>query len=169
MVRKTPAGHQAWVDYYDQHEQERADPDLPDQLRGYYEKAKSYAARLALLVQLVRCAENDHLPEEVDEHSVTCAWALADWYKERAREVYGLLDRSPMDAKAEALLEWMRRKGLRRVTVREICRAQVAGIKTHSEARGVFEHVVDLGRGLVTLEAGGRGRQTVTLHLGGDP
>jgi putative DNA primase/helicase len=166
LVRKTPAGHQAWVDYYNEHEQERANPDLPDQLRGYYEKTKAYAARLSLLVQLVRRAEDDRLPEEVDDHSVTCAWALADWYQARAREVYGLLDRSPMDAKAEALLQWMQRKGLHRATVREICRAQVAGIRAHSEARAVFDHIVDLGRGLIALEVGGRGPQTVTLYLG---
>ncbi|HLH69442.1 MAG TPA: DUF3987 domain-containing protein [Candidatus Dormibacteraeota bacterium] len=168
LVRKTSAGHQAWVDYYNQHERERVDPDLPEPLNGYYEKIKSHAARLALLIHLVRCAEDDRLPEEVDAHSVTCAWALADWYKERAQEVYGLLDRSPMDAKAEALLRWMQRKGLRRVNLRQVCRAKAAGLQRYSEARSVFDHIVDLGRGLITLE-GSQGPQVVTLHVGGRP
>ncbi|MBO0745604.1 MAG: hypothetical protein J2P43_11320, partial [Candidatus Dormibacteraeota bacterium] len=111
--------------------------------------------------------EDRGLGEELDERSVTSAWALVDYFKAQAREVYSLLDRSALDARAEALTDWMRRRDTRRVTTRDVCRHNVAGIKTASEARDLFQHVQDLGWGMTVLP-GGRGPQTITFVLGGE-
>ena len=64
VLRKSQAGHQLWTRFYDEHEDERAHPDLLPQLRGYFEKSKAYAARMALLVHLIRRVEDRGLGEE---------------------------------------------------------------------------------------------------------
>lgn len=166
LLRKTAAGHRAWVGYYDEHEEERTDPDLqPPQLVGYYEKCKAYAARFGLVVHSVRQVEEPGLGDGIDENSVGRAWAIIDYYKAQAREVYGLLNRSALDGQVEALLAWLRRKGARRISAREACRAGVAGLRTASAAVQVFDHAQDLGWGMKVID-GGRGRQSVSLVLG---
>jgi hypothetical protein len=53
---------QAWIDWWNGHADEMNDPDLPAALLGPWAKLKSYAARLALVVHLLRlvCEETPY-------------------------------------------------------------------------------------------------------------
>jgi hypothetical protein len=133
---------------------------------GYYEKLKSYAARLALICHLVRRLEERQLGEEIDARSVAMGWALVDHYKVHAAQVHGLFARSADDARGDALVAWMRRHQLPQVTARQACRAGAAGMKTASEATATFRYLADKGWGRLERRQSRGGHQVVEFVLG---
>ncbi len=165
VLRKGANGHRAWTGFYDAHEEERLSPDLDVRLLGYYEKLKSYAARLALICHLVRRLDDRQLPEDVDERSVAMGWALVDHYKAHAEQVHQLFSRTGDDARGDALVTWMRRHAQNEITARQACRSAAGGIRTASEAAEVFKHLADKGWGRIAQHPN-RGGQVIEFHLG---
>jgi hypothetical protein len=57
------------------------------------------------------------------------------------------LQQNDEDRRVDALIAWMRKKNLTRCTPREVCRANVAGVKKASDAAKLLQAAIDCGYG----------------------
>jgi len=87
-IALTPIAQKAWFDFCGRHADEQ------ETLSGYqaavWSKLRSYCARLALVLHLVRAATDDPRlddPNEVDCGSVRDAEQLVRWFKSQAERV----------------------------------------------------------------------------------
>ncbi len=113
VVPLSPKGKAAWIRFYNEHAREQA--DLSGDLSAAWSKLEGYAARLALVVHLIRCAAGDPaVPESttpVDEASIAAGVTLARWFGDEARRVYAILSESEGAREQRELAEWIGRKG----------------------------------------------------------
>jgi hypothetical protein len=63
-----------WEAWYNAHFAETEQPDFPDYLVGHWSKLVAYAARLALIIHLLRVACGEQLRDEVDAESLDGAF-----------------------------------------------------------------------------------------------
>lgn len=108
----TDDGMRAWVRFYNEHSREQA--DLSGDEAAAWSKLEGYAARLALVIHLVRWAAGDPTlqdPARVDEASIVAGVALSRWFGNEARRVYAILGESGDDREHRRLVELIHRKG----------------------------------------------------------
>jgi hypothetical protein len=108
-----------WVSFFDEHAEETA--ALSGELAAVWAKLEAYAARLALLVHLVRLVDGDSTagPECIDADSVAAGVKLARWFGHEARRLYSQLSETEEDTARRQLAELIGRLG-GRVTPRDI-------------------------------------------------
>jgi hypothetical protein len=142
----------AWIGFYGEHAEEQV--AMTGDLAAAWSKLEGYAARLALVVDLVRRASGESAAADgnaVDAESVRAGVALVRWFGHEARRIYTLLGESEDDAKQRRLVELIERHG-GAMTVRELQRSS----SSFSTAEAVGEALDSLAaRGLgawVTLE-----------------
>ncbi len=136
----------AWIKYFNRCASERvgligADAAAAAKLLGG-------AARLALVVHLVRVAAGDTRvrdPNVVDVESMVVGIALADWFKAEAKRIYAMFNESDEDREDRPLLDWIRRKG-GVVTARELSRGP-SQYKPPGMAEAALERLVSRGLG----------------------
>lgn len=112
LVRLTHEGKAEWVRFYNEHATEQV--NLSGNEAAAWSKLEGYAARLALVVHLVRWAADDPTlaePARVDEGSIAVGVVLARWFGDEARRVYAVLSESEDDRETRGLMELIRRKG----------------------------------------------------------
>jgi len=167
VVRFTDAGKAQWVKWDNEHHREMGAPDFPDQLRGPWAKLEAYCARFALVIQVVRHVAGEAQSEQVDALSVASAAALVEYLKSHARRVYRRLRATRDDRLVEAVLKWMQGKGLTRVSARDLCWNEVAGIQTADQAKSLLHLLEDRGYGWVeeVQPERRRGRPSVVFTL----
>jgi hypothetical protein len=145
------AGKQAYIRWYDRLVAEMNHEDFPQELFGPFSKLRAHCARFALIIHLLRvvCDEAGTAQSEgdVDAEDVAGAVKLCDYFKAHFRVVYLRLHESREDQSVDTFLKWLKRKGLRRCTVRDICRANVCGIRKASDAERLLRAAVDRGFG----------------------
>lgn len=116
----TASGRRVWVAFYNEHALEQA--DLTGDLAAAWSKLEGYAARLGLLVHLLRWAADDDTlknKNRVDARSVEAGAVLARWLGAEAKRIYAVLDDDPDAAELRRTIVFIRRKG-GEVTVREL-------------------------------------------------
>lgn len=111
-VTLTPKGKAAMVDWVNRHARLMEQLDGPV---GYaWAKLKGYAARIALVIHLARCAAGDPSvqdPHQADERSISAGVVLANWFGEEARRIYGILNESEENRDTRQLIEWIAKRG----------------------------------------------------------
>lgn len=113
----------AWVEFYNDHAKEQN--GLTGDLAAAWSKLEGYAARLGLIVHLVRWAARDQTlddPNMIDERSIEAGVQLSRWFGQEASRVYGILSESDEDRERRRLIEAIERKG-GAVTVRDLSRS----------------------------------------------
>ncbi len=113
----------AWVNFYNDHAKEQE--ELTGDLAAAWSKLEGYAARLGLIVHLVRWAAGDATldnPNMIDERSIEAGVRLSRWFGHEASRVYAILGESEEDRERRRLIEAIQRKG-GSVTVRDLMRA----------------------------------------------
>ncbi|MBN1554422.1 MAG: DUF3987 domain-containing protein [Phycisphaerae bacterium] len=123
IVRLSPAAKTAWISFYNEHAQEHV--NLSGDLSAAWSKLEGYAARLALVVHLVRWAAGDATLSDlnvVDEESVSAGVALSRWFGQETRRVYAILDETEEDRERRELVELIERHG-GNITARELMRS----------------------------------------------
>jgi hypothetical protein len=121
-VPLTAAGKAAWMRFYGEHAAEQT--DLTGEFAAAWSKLEGYAARLALVVHLVRVAAGDVTLERgdaVDGASIAAGVTLSRWFGGEARRVYGVLGEDPDATDRRRLVEMIERKG-GAVTARDVQR-----------------------------------------------
>ncbi len=123
VVPLSPDGKAAWVDFYNEHAQEQA--ELAGDLAATWSKLEGYAARLALMIHLVRWAIDDPsltTVREIDAKSIRAGVQLSRWFGNEARRVYAILGESNEQRDQRRLIELIQRQG-GSVTVRGLMRS----------------------------------------------
>lgn len=143
----TPAAKDAWIAFYNEHAKEQA--ELTGDLAATWSKLEGYAARLALIVHLVRWASSDPTledPDVIDDRSIKAGVELSTWFGHEARRVYSILGENPEQREQRRLIELIQScKG--RVTVRQVQRSsrKYANAK---DAERALEALVEAGVGI---------------------
>jgi hypothetical protein len=150
-----------WVDAH--HKELR---NTPDELRGAYAKYEVYMVRFSLIMHIVRSVCGEAIGDRVDEQSVYTAAAIIEYFKSHAQRVYGALYATKEDRQVTGVLEWMRRRKLIRVTVRELTtNYRGNGCKRADEARATIVVLAKCGHGRVEEEANPNGTTSTTFIL----
>jgi len=148
LIAFTKESKAVWRDFIKDHYKEQEDPLFPDNLRGPWGKMEGYAARLALILQLLRFACGEAKSEEVDDTSISGAADLIDYFKSHAKRVYAQLRTTPQGKKILSAVEWIRRQG-GNVTARDVLMHRVVNVRTASEAKQLLYHLQERGYGMV--------------------
>ncbi|HEX3037278.1 MAG TPA: YfjI family protein [Thermodesulfobacteriota bacterium] len=150
----TPEGKKMWRAFINEHYAEQNNTPFPDNLCGPWAKMEGYAARLALILHVLRLACGETTEQNVDEFSMAGAADLIDYFKSHAERVYTHLKFSPEDKRILNAIAWIKRKG-GTVTAREVQRYRVAEVKTSEGAKQFLELLNKRGYG--TIEHGDKG------------
>lgn len=153
----------AWVNW---HAEQMVRLDGPE---GYaWAKLKGYAARLALVVHLIRWAASDATlrdPARVDGASIAAGVALARWFGDEARRVYTMLGESDERRESRRLVEWIASKG-GTVSVRDLTRGPRQYRDTERATKALGELVADGAAVWVHNDHGPKGgRPTLRVRL----
>lgn len=167
LARLAPDGKEVWIEFYNQHAQEQV--DLDGDLSAAWSKLEGYAARLGLIVHLVRWAARDPTLEDVDEVdavSVGAGVQLSRWFGREAKRVYAMLSETDEQREDRRLIEWIYRKG-GQVTVRQ-CQQGHRTYRSRDAACAALERLVQLGHGYWETPTpgprGGRPSETFVMH-----
>jgi len=163
----TPAGKETWIRFYNGHAEEQA--GLSGDLAAAWSKLEGYAARLALVIHLVRWAAGDATldnPNIIDEHSIEAGVKLSRWFGQGARRVYQILGETDEQRDQRRLIETIRSRG-GSITVRELQRSSRKYSKAEAAER-VLEAVVGAEYGYwgdqKTRKTGGRPTRRFVLR-----
>jgi hypothetical protein len=159
-------GKRAWVQFYEEHARQLADAV------GYHasmlSKIEAIAARLALIIHIVRFVANDSTLQDldhVDDESLGAGVTIARWFAHEAERVYGILQEGEEDGDLRELVEWIQRKG-GRVTARELQRGPQQ-FREADIAEAALAKLVKRGKGSwePVLPSAGGGRPTRVFRL----
>jgi len=117
VLTLTRKAKQVWISFYNTHAAEHA--ELSGDLAAAWSKLEGYAARLALIVQLVRAATGEATADQVDDVSMVAGITLTRWFGIEARRVYAALAESDEERDTRRLLELIERKG-GEISIREL-------------------------------------------------
>jgi len=165
-LQLTDDAHDAWVKFYNAHADEEV--GLEGELASAWSKLEASAARLALVIHLVRWAADDPTlddSEYVDAESITAGVTLANWFGCEARRVYAMLSETDEQRATRKLVEWIERRG-GCITTRQLqqgCREY----RTAESAQAALQQLVELGIGQWIYREPSRrgGRPTEELQL----
>ncbi len=158
-------GKAAWVPFYNRHADKQN--EQTGALAAAFSKLEGYAARLALVVHVVRCAADDPSldPEAVDASSVEAGVAMAQWFCDEAERVYSMFHETDENAAARLLFEWIETRG-GSVTVRETQQGN-RRFKTSTDAEVALGELAEAGLGkwktIPPTDKGGRAVARFTL------
>ena len=158
IVQMTPEARVLWVSWYNEHASEIDSEALSRPLKGPWAKLKAYAARLALVVHMLRLVCGEVNQEEIDEESLNRAIRLIEYFKSQARKVYRQLALTPEDLESQRAIDWIRSHG-GECTARQLMRATVAGVRKQSEAAKLLRDLVDRGLGTIINRTAANGKQ----------
>lgn len=147
--------HDNWLVVMEDHYKEIN--ELSEDLRGAWSKLTEYTARIALIIQMLRYISGETKTENIEWESIVHAKAIIDYFKSHARKVYDKLTKSPVDKKVELFLEWMKRKGLKQVTRKQITQYKVANCTTKDLAEQLLRELEARGCGTITT----KGKSTI--------
>jgi hypothetical protein len=163
VVRFTQDANPLWQQWYDTHYQEMEAADFPDILVGPWSKLVAYAARLALVIHMLRKVCGEVQIEDVDAESLRRAIRLIDYFKSHARVVYRQLQLSS-DRRTQRVVDWIKKHG-NECTSTQLIRNNVAGIAKKSEAEKVLRELQDLGLGDCEVRRSANNRDFVHFVL----
>lgn len=109
----TESGKATWISFYNQHAGEQA--QLQGALASAYSKLEGGAARLALVVHLVRREWLDtsiENPGAIDGESVRAGVELSRWFCNEADRVYSIFAETDNERDQRELVEWITQHGV---------------------------------------------------------
>jgi len=145
IVRLSPSAKAAWIRFYNEHADEQV--ELSGDLSAAWSKLEGYAARLALVIHLVRWASGEvSNADALDEQSIAAGVALSRWFGRETERIYSILNEYEEDRDRRELVERIMRKG-GKITVRDLQRGSRAH-STSEAAEAALEDLVQSGFGL---------------------
>lgn len=167
LVRLAPSAKALWISFYNEQAGEQA--ELSGDLAAAWSKLEGYAARLALVVHLVRWATGDRsiVADQFDAESMRSGIALSRWFAHEARRAYGMLSESEEDRGQRQLVDLIRLRG-GRITTRELMRASREYRRDADSAETALNELARtrLGTWSVDNHGGGRGQPKRVFVLG---
>ena len=118
-------------------------------MRSAYGKARGLALRLSLVLEyLAWCAEEDGRPEPACISAaafVRAAQLVADYLMPMAERVYGDAAATQEDRNVATLAKHIRRTKPEGVSVRELCRAPLPGLRTAEAIHAAADKLIEAG------------------------
>jgi len=169
IVPLTVQAKLTWIDFVNEHGERQV--ELVGDEAAAWSKLEGYAARLALVVHLVRAAAEDptlESPDHIDEQSVAAGVHLSRWFAAEALRVYALLDEEEEVRERRRLVERIELHG-GEVAVRDWQRLR--SHRTVAEAEAELAGLVEagLGRWRTTPRGPKGGRPSRRFVLAGWP
>jgi len=165
----TPEGKGEWVRFYNEHNVEQE--SLMGPLASAYAKLEGGAARLALVVQLVRWAADMAPGDAIDAESVRAGIALAQWFCYEAERVYAALAETDSEREQRSLIDLVRRLD-GRITVRGLMQASRRYRTSAADVEAALDGLVKAGEGrwveVASGPAGGRPTMIFEVTEGGN-
>jgi hypothetical protein len=169
-LRLTDAAKRKWVAFYNEHAREQC--ELSEDLAAAWSKLEGYAARLALLIHLVRVAAGDTTIEDidaVDEKSVEAGIVISRWFGDEAARVYEMLGAEGDDqenTERRKLLRIIREHG-GEISVRDLMHASRKYRDRSADAKAALEGLAQdgLGEWLIRVPGPSGGRPTHDFRL----
>ncbi len=168
----SPEAKEKFVRFFNAHNREQS--LLGDDLSAAWSKLEAYAARLALLIQLVRWAAEGYTPattSAVDEQSMDAAIVLVKWFANEAKRVSALLgniDDSEESRRRRLAIDAAEQRG-GRLTVRLLMRSPgcSSAFTTSDDAEQTLNALVAAGLGRWEQSPSGKagGRPTAVFVL----
>lgn len=168
----TPDGREAFVEFYNQHGHEQG--ELTGNLAALWAKLEEVAARIALVMHLVRCSIDDSslvTPDAVDAGSIMMGVTFARWFGNEGRRIYGVLAETDQDRERRLLIELIQRKG-GRITARDLTKS----MRRFADSNEAEEALIELAEGRLgrweevpTTAKGGRVTRVFRLSVGETP
>jgi hypothetical protein len=136
----TPRAKQLWVAFYNQHAEEES--NLTGDEAAAWSKLEGYAARLALVVQLVL----DPGSRVVDANSVQAGIDMSRWFGHETRRIYAALAETEAERDRRRLIELVRRRG-GRISVSDLQASDRRFRSDSSSAEQALDDLVKAGFG----------------------
>lgn len=163
-VRFTEEARALWEGWCNALYEEIETPDFPEVLVGPWSKMVGYAARLALVLQMLRLVCGEANGEDVDAESLDRAFRLIAYFQSHARVVYFALHHSSASRRVQRVIAWVRSHG-GECSPTHLVKNNVAGIARKTEALKVMKELVDHGYGRLE-ERRARNNRMVTWFIG---
>lgn len=160
---------QKWIEFFNQHGAEQT--VLNGDISAAWSKLEGYAARLALIIHLVRVVAGDkelRSPKLIDEISIGVGITLSRWFGNEAARIYSLIGGSENAEELDRirqLLEYIRDKG-GRVAVRDLKRGPRFYRENPETAEKALNDLVERGLGVWQVTKT-NGRPRTDFVLGG--
>lgn len=136
-------------DWYNQNYMETEAPEFPKCLLGIWGKINGHAARIALILHLCKVVTENANYEAVSSDTIREAIAIAEYFKDHAKKVHGVLGDNNFNRTDQKVIEWMSKHNRDTVTPRELQTAKVAGITKADKAREVLYNLQECGMGIL--------------------
>ena len=153
VVEMSDAARTRYGELYSQHAETQERTDFNYRMFGVWAKLEIYAARLTLGLHMIKQASGETTSQQVEVSTVEAAWALVRWFAAHAAVTRGLLEETPEDRLAGALVSWMRKHG-GQTSLRELVHGHAVGIRSYSVAKDAMDILID--RGIVMALPGKR-------------
>lgn len=148
VVRFTDDAKRVFVAWHNDHADEIRKPGFPYKLTGPWAKLKSYCARIAVVMQMIRNyftkAEEAPIDGYVDAESMLAACGITTYFKNHLRKVYQHLTFDDRDKLIGEVVAWLKETG-GQTTGRELLRKRYS--KSGTEAVELIAEMVDRGLG----------------------
>ena len=146
IIELSRRAKEQYVKFYEEHAQHQHQAESDD-LAAAYSKQEETTARLALVLQLTRCASGSGTDcREVDSTNMAAAIELIRWFREETRRVYQLLDQSAELKQLDDLARWIRATHSGAVAPRDLVSGR-REIKDATQAEAVLQAMADSGLG----------------------
>ena len=164
-VGLTAAAKREWVRFFNEHN--AAAEELEGDDAWAWSKLEGYAARLALVVHLLRWAGGEAAnPACLDAASMTAGVTLSRWFAGEAARVYAMFGEDDADRRRRELADWIGSRG-GRVTAREVQQGR-RKVKSSGDAERLLADLIDARWGRWEPrppgESGGRPTREFVLH-----
>lgn len=158
VVHLSPEAKELFIQFVNEHGIEQA--DMSGDMAAVWSKLEGGAARISLVLHLVRCATRDIPPYQashIDAASMAAGIKLARWFGREAQRVESLFAETDEQREARELVEWIEKRG-GSITARDL---------QNSHRR--YSHSADIAEAaLAQLAKAGLGKTTV-IPTGGRP
>jgi len=158
VLRLDSDAQDAWQRFTESNAAEYNSADTPEILKGPWMKLKGYAARLALVLHMLRDGFDETTSTDVDGVSMAGAIRLVAYFKAHARKVYDALDADPALSLARRLAAWLREEQRRWFTRRDAYRVLRCRISKVEDVDPILSLLERHGLIRPTLATGERGK-----------
>ena len=164
ILHLSPEAKAVWIQFYNEHADEQV--ELSGDLSAAWSKLEGYAARLALIVHLVKWAVGDVEDSDVvDRQSIASGVEISRWFGQETRRVYDILHEDINGRQQRELIERIQRNG-GTLSVRQLQRSCRVYSKSQA-AEAALNTLVESGLGqwktIPSGENGGRPTRQFTL------
>ena len=146
VLSLAPEACPVWHEWYDAHVAEAESADLDEMLKSFWPKCVAYAARLSLIIHLLRAASGEQVSDDVDEESLRRGLKLVRYFQSHTRAVYAHLRLPKKGNQVHHAIAWVRQHGGECNPTR-LAQNNVAGVRGKQQALELMKDMADQGYG----------------------